>query len=234
MVGKLWYLKKFDIFSDLPSDEVEILAEQTEMNRYESGETIYFPGESADTIYILKKGQVRLSRSSPEGRLLTLALLEPGEIFGELTLDEDGEQSVRAGVVQDSLVCWVSRRNFLNFLSEHPELNLKITQFMEERRRNIEAKVENLIFKDAQGRLAYVLEDLVEHHSNQSNNGTVKNKTGVIHLSHQNLADLAGLTRPTTTKLLNEFSDDGILDLRRKKIVIRDRSELQSLIDSSR
>ncbi len=233
MIGKLWYLKKFDIFSDLSSEDVKVLAEQTKMKNYDSGRTIYFPGQSADSIYILKEGQVRLSRTNADGRTLTIALLEPGELFGEMTLKEDGEQSVRAEALKDSLICWISREKFLDFLSDHPELNLKVTQFMEERRRNVEAKVENLIYKDASGRLAYVLKDLVEDSSTESRRNRVKNKTGLIQLSHQELADLAGLTRPTTTKLLNEYADEGVLDLHRKKIVVRDCSKIQSLLDSS-
>ncbi len=91
------------------------------------------------------------------------------------------------------------------------------------------------IFRDARGRLAYVLDDLIDRRSDLSSNTAVKskNKTGLIQLSHQQLADLAGLTRPTTTKLRNEFAEDGFLDLHRKKIVVRSRFKVQALIDFS-
>lgn len=234
MVGKLWYLKKFDLFSVLSSAEVEHLAERTHMETVVHEQSIFMPGQPAQTVYILKKGRVRLSRNNKEGKRLTLALLEPGEIFGELSLEEDESHSTRAEAVEESLVCSVSKSDFREFLCEHPQLNLKITQFLGERRRHVEARVENLIFKDATGRLAYVLKDLFERHSTEKNESSLDEKTaGVIEFSHEELSHLAGLTRPTTTKLLNQFAEDDLLDLARKKILLREPSRLEKLIDSA-
>jgi len=233
MVGKLWYLKKFDVFSRLDHEDYEVLAKKTRMDTVDANQTIYFPGDPANAIYILKKGRVRISRTTRDGKRITLALLEPGEIFGELALTEGEERSTVAEAAEDSLVCSVSDEEFYDFLSQHPDLNFEISRVIGARRRKIESKIENLIFKDAPGRLAYVLKDLFENHIDSSNgpdNGL--DQEPEISFSHNEIADLCGLTRPTTTKLLNEFQEEEILELKRRKIKLKDSLRLNKKIDS--
>lgn len=233
MVGKLWYLKKFDLFSRLEHEEVEVLAEQTKMDTIDEGQTIYFPGEPADTVYILKKGRVRISRSTEEGKKITLALLEPGEIFGELALTDESDRSTIAEAAENSLICSLSDSKFQDYLSDHPELNFDISRLIGSRRRQIESKIENLIFKDASGRLAYVLKDLFENHaSSEENTEPPTSVYPAINLSHEEIADLSGLTRPTTTKLLNEFEDEDIIELNRRDIHLKKSRKLTKKIDA--
>jgi CRP-like cAMP-binding protein len=227
MVGKLWYLKKFDLFSRLDHEAVEKMAEKTTMDTVDAHQKIYLPGDAADTIFILKKGRVKISRINSDGKRITLALLEPGELFGELALTGEDERSTMAEAVENSLICSATTEDFTNFLSEHPELNFEINRVIGERRRKIESKIENLIFKDASERLAYVLKDLFENHPSE---GSTDNLS-VISLSHDEIADLCGLTRPTATKLLNQFQDDGVIQLNRRKIKLEDPHRLRSKVN---
>lgn len=228
MVAKLWYLKKIDLFSRLPQEEIKELSEKTRMDNVQADQPIYFPGDSSNTIYILKQGRVKISRTTKEGKRITLALLEPGEIFGELALSNEEERDTMAETVDDSLICAVSDEIFLNFLSEHPELSFEINRIMGDRRRDIETKIQNLIFKDAEGRLAYILEDLFKKHSSADES----EDRPALGFSHQEIADLAGLTRPTTTNLLNDFQDDGVLELNRRKIFLEDSHGLQRKVNN--
>lgn len=227
MVAKLWYLKKIDLISRLPQEEVKKLSRQTTMDRVQENQPIYFPGDTSNTIYILKEGRVKISRQTRDGKKITLALLEPGEIFGELALSDEDSRKTMAETVSNSLICSVSDEVFLDFLSDHPELSFEINRIMGNRRREIESKVENLIFKDARERLAYILEDLFEDHSDED-----LGKLPEITFSHQEIADLAGLTRPTTTNLLNELQEDGVLELDRKNIVLKNPDRLKSAVSS--
>jgi CRP/FNR family cyclic AMP-dependent transcriptional regulator len=235
LIGKLWYLKKFDLFSKLAQEDVESLAEQTTMDNVKAHRPIYLPGDNSDTIYLLKKGRVKIYRSNPDGKKITLALLEPGEIFGELAITEEEERSTGAETTDDSLICSVSDDKFLDFLSGHPELNFKISRVIGDRRRKIETKIENLIFKDASGRLGYVLKNLFEEHGDDSSSEEkLLEDSPRISFSHQEIADLCGLTRPTTTKILNEYEEKGIVELKRRNIVLKDCAALiRNLSDES-
>ncbi len=233
MVGKLWYLKKFDVFSKLDHEEIEEFSEKIRMDAVSADQTIYFPGESAETIYILKKGQVKISRATREGKRITLVLLEPGEIFGELALTPGKERSTVAETTKDSLICSATDEQFREFLADHPELNFEISRVMGDRRRKIESKIENLIFKDASGRLAFVLKDLFDNHPDSSADEVDRlNRQPEISFSHHEIADLCGLTRPTTTKLLNEFQEEGILGLKRRKIKLEDPRRLKRKVNA--
>lgn len=223
MVAKLWYLKKIDLLGRLPQEELKKLSRETRMTKHKANQPVYFPGDNSNTIYILKQGRVKISRRTREGKRITLTLLEEGEIFGELALSDEEERDTMAETVTDSFICAVSDDVFLDFLSEHPELSFEINRIMGNRRREIESKVENLVFKDARGRLTYVLEDLFSNHSDEE---AFENPR--IELSHQEIADLAGLTRPTTTNLLNELENDDIIELNRKNIVLKEPRRLQS------
>lgn len=224
MVAKLWYLKKIDLLDRLPDEEIEKLSEMTSMEEVSESQPIYFPGERSDMIYLLKKGRVKISRRTPDGQKITVALLGPGEIFGELSLTDEQQRDTVAETVEKSLVCAVSRDQFQEFLADNPELAFNLTKLMGDRRREIESKIESLIFKDAPASLAHILYDLFDNHSTENGDEDSRPR---ISFSHQEIADLAGLTRPTTTNLLNEFQEEGLIELGRRKIYLEDATALK-------
>lgn len=229
MSAKLWYLKKTDLFECLDQEEMQRINEMTRMDEVPKNQPIYFPGQRSDMVYMLKKGRVKISRHTPEGKKLTLALLEPGEIFGELSLTGEGERTTSAETVEKSLICAASKEQFQDILDDHPELALEVTRIIGDRRRKIESRLEQLIFRDASVRMAIILLDMFENHAEESEDG----EDPWISFSHQELADLTGLTRPTTTNLLNEFQEKGMIELGRRKIFLKDLPALTRAAESS-
>lgn len=225
MVAKFWYLKRLDLSEALDDEGLEELAALTSMNRFEENTPIYFPGDPSDTVYILKQGQVKISRSTADGKRITLTLIEPGEIFGGLSLIDQKDRETRAEAVAESVICAVPRDPFIDFLAEHPELNFEVTRMMGDRRRAIETKLETLLFRDAPSRLAYILNDLFENHA-----GSVEGAP-TLNVSHRDLAELTGLTRPTTTQLLNELQEEGVVELSRRELTLRDPIALAKRAD---
>lgn len=97
---------------------------------------------------------------------------------------------------------------------------------MGERRRQIEEKIDQLLFRDAPSRMAFVLEDLFENHAEPRE----KTESPRIHFSHQDLADLTGLTRPTATTLLNQFRQEDIIEMGRREITLLDPGKLRQKV----
>jgi len=221
--GKMWYLKKINLFETLDDEIMEKLGEITHVQDVPEGQPIYFPGDTADTIFMLKKGRVRLSRSGQDGRNITLTILEPGDVFGEMALTGEQERDTRAETMSNAFICSAPREKFLEVVRDNPELNMKITGMIGDRKRNIEARIQNLIFRDSGNRVAYVLHDLFENHS-ETNDHTEP----AIDFTHEQIADLAGLTRPTTTNILNDLQNDGIIELSRKEITLKEPNRLSS------
>jgi CRP-like cAMP-binding protein len=129
--------------------------------------------------------------------------------------------------MSNAFICSAPRERFLDLVKETPELNLRITKMIGDRRRDIETRIKNLIFRDSENRVAFVLKDLFDNHADEESG-----MSSSIEFTHEQIADLAGLTRPTTTNILNEFQDSGLIELGRKKIILSDPQRLTSKAES--
>ena len=112
---KLWYLKTINVFSGLSWGEMRELKRITRMVSYKKNETIYLPGDSSETVFLLKKGRVKISRLSEDGREATLAILEPGEIFGELEALQTVPRESMVQALEPVMVCEIRGEDFFRF-----------------------------------------------------------------------------------------------------------------------
>jgi CRP-like cAMP-binding protein len=218
--GKMWYLKRIDLFENLDDEVMEDLGDITHVQDVPANQPIYFPGDTADTVFMLKKGRVRLSQNTKDGDTVTLAILEEGDIFGEMSLAGETERRNRAETKSNAFICSAPREKFMQILKENPGLNLEVTKMMGDRKRNVESRIKNLIFRDSESKVAYVLQDLFEYHSDDEDN------VRTISFTQDEISNLAGLTRPTTSSILNEFQESDLIDLQRGKIRLVDEKRL--------
>ncbi len=217
---KLNALSKIDIFRDLSEREMAEIDQTTTMSTCEAGRVFYGPEERGEVLFLLKKGRVQLYRLSPEGKKLVVALLEPGSIFGEMSLVGQGMHNTFAEAVEDCLLCVMSRMDVERLIQDKPKVGLRFLEAMADRLRDSEAKLEDLAFKSIPARLASLLLKLAHGDGNQSE--VVEGYT------HQDLAEMLGTYRETTTQTLNEFKSKGWVDIQRKQIKIIDREALQA------
>ena len=157
---------------------------------------------------MLKTGRVKLSLLSPGGRELTLAFLEPGEIFGEIATDGEEGHATVAEAVEPSIICTLSRDAFERFLSTRPTLGLDIAKFIGFRLRKFQMRLQDLLFLDVKSRILKVLRDLSEDHGVVTPRGIVLK----LRLTHQDIANLVGATRETTSSTISELRSAGLID----------------------
>lgn len=199
--NKLWYINSSRIFSSLTDKHKEEMASSlTEMN-VRKREFIYNSGDKSEKVYILKEGGIRISRMSEDGRELTVDILGPGDIFGELSLTGETERETDAVATEDSHICAISRNDLENMLRSMPDLSLSITKWIGLRLKRIESRFEKMLFQDAQKRLISVLSDLAEKFGQPSANG----RKIMVRLSHKDLAELIGASRETVTLEINKL-----------------------------
>ena len=127
---KFWFLENFNIFKDLAKESMEELERITSMQDIRKNQPIYFPKEPSNSIFFLKKGRVKLTRISPEGKEMILALVNMGEVFGEMAYLDEGERNDFATALDDCLVCAINKNEFKDFVEKNPGLNLKITKLI--------------------------------------------------------------------------------------------------------
>ena len=213
--NKLWYISMNKVFFDLPDEDKEQMAAMMISRSIKKKAFVYSEGDRADTVYILKEGRIKITRLAEDGKELTMDIIEPGDIFGELTIAGEEERETSAEALEDSFVCILSRQNFEAFLAMRPHLTLAITKWIGARLRKIESRLENLIFQDVHARLYSLLQELSEKYGKETPAG----RRIDIKLSHQELANLIGSTRETVTFELNKMKRRGEITVEGREFV---------------
>src|SRR3990170_6078177 len=154
--NKLWYLRRIDLFAGIGDEEMQEIAHRTTMRSVGRGHVIVRPDESPEIIYVIKEGRVKVSRYSPDGREQILALLEPGDVIGELALVQEPE-AVHVEAFEDTLVCGMHRDDFLGLIQRQPEVMLQVMRALADRLRAAEEEIVDLVFRNVPGRLASLL-----------------------------------------------------------------------------
>ncbi|MFP3853575.1 MAG: Crp/Fnr family transcriptional regulator [Anaerolineales bacterium] len=215
---KLQALSKIDIFQDLSEAEVEEMDRQTTMTTTAPGRVFYAPEETGEVLFLLKKGRVQLYRLSPEGKKLVVAVLEPGAIFGEMSIVGQGMHNTFAESIDECLICVMSRVDVERILKNKPQVAIRFMEAMAQRLEQAEEKMEAFAFRSIPSRLADLLLKL-----SRLENG----RNSVKGFTHQDLAEMLGTYRETTTQTLNEFKERGWIEIGRKKIEILSAEALE-------
>ncbi len=221
LTSKVDLLSDTDIFRDLTSRELEEIGRQTAMSTCRRGKVFYTPGETGEVLFILKKGRVNLYRINQDGKKLVTASVEPGTVFGEMSLVGQGMHDTFAEAAEECTLCVMSRSDVEHLLLSKPRVGLRFMELIANRLREVEARMETVAFKSVPSRLAASLLDLV--HEGE------RNISGV---SHQDLADMVGTYRETVTRILNEFRTEGYIDLGRLNVTILKPDDLRAIADA--
>ena len=219
----LWELKKFDLLEKLNEAQLEELSSWVKDFNFQKGEFIYLPGDPSESVYFLKKGKVKLSYLGPEGKEFTVSILDEGEPFGEMSLVGEEDRSLKAEALDEVVLCSISRRDFLHFTNQVPELSLKVAKKIGQHRREIQNNLTDLLFKDVPTRLAGILDKLAEQYGEKKEEGVRITPS----FTHEELAKLIGSTRETTTANLNKFEAEGLIQKGRGNIIIKDQTGLK-------
>ncbi len=214
-----------DIFRDLGPAERAQLDRQISSASYPAGHLFYSPDEQGDRLFILQSGRVRLYKLSPEGRALTLHVLEPGAVFGELALSEQGRHDSFAESMTECTVGTLGRDALRRLLSANPAVALRVMEVMSRRLRALERKLADIAFRSVPQRLAAVLLSLADCQPL----GAADRPPAVVRYTHQQLAEMIGSYRETVTKAIGEFREAGLIRVEDDAISLTDVPRLQDL-----
>lgn len=222
----LYYLKKIPLFSELKAEEVAHLAAQINLEEIRRRRVIFLPGDPGHSVFFVSGGRVKISRVTRDGKELTLAYRGPGEIFGELCLVDGGAREEMAEAMENALVTEVPREEFERLLDGHVSIGAKMTRILCRRRRELENKVEDLVFKDVNAKLAELLLKLGQDFGVDDERGTLV----AVKITHQEMANLIGSTRETVSLTLSQFKRKKLIANEGRKIILLDREGLKALL----
>ncbi|ADO76991.1 Crp/Fnr family transcriptional regulator [Halanaerobium praevalens] len=215
-------LKDLIVFQNLDPEELEMLCENSYAKLYEKDEVIFFENDSVKKLYFLVKGKVKLSMLSAAGKEKVLTILQEGDIFGELSLFDEDPHPLTAEVMSDARLLIIPWNEMERMIIERPSLAIKIIEALSKKTRLLTSQVRELVFQDAAGRLASLLSRLADDFGREIELGTVID----LVLTHQEIANLIGSSRVTVTKLINRFIDEGMIIIKKRKIIIKDFESL--------
>jgi CRP-like cAMP-binding protein len=222
MDGKLWYLKRCDLFENLTPEQSARLDRAAVMRVFRKHAFVYAPAEPGQAVMVLARGRVKIKDITPDGKETILAFIEEGEVFGELALLDGEARQDFAEAAEDSQVLVLPRDELLWLMSQRPDVALGVTKLIGLRRRRVENRLRNVLFLSSRERLVRLLLELVEAHGERrGNRGDVR-----LPLSHQELAGLIGVTRETVTLALGQLQADGLIEVYRRRIAVTDCDRL--------
>lgn len=216
------YIRDLPLLARLPDDDLKALAARGRVRRFTAGGTIFNEGDPGDSLYVVIEGRVRISRVSGSGDEATLALMGPGDCFGELSLFDGRPRSATATATATTRAFVVSRDDFVAWVRERPEASLALLETLSLRLRRTDETVTDLVFLDLAHRLAKHLLTLAA----ALPEGDARRRQR-IQVTQAELASMLGVSRESVNKQLNQFARDGWISLGRGAVMIDDGEALR-------
>jgi CRP-like cAMP-binding protein len=218
--------KNLPFFSSLSKRELEeSVAPLFQEERFREGEYLFYEGDPSQGLFILREGRIKIVKHSVRGKDVILRLLNPEEMFGEVAAFDGGPCPASAQALEDTVALHLPQSDFLGLLERYPSIALQIIEDLGRKLRDAHDLIRALTTDTVEKRIATVLLKLAEKLGKPEERG-IRLK---IHLSRQDLADMAGTTIETAIRVLTKFTRDRLLTKEGKFIIILDRAALASL-----
>jgi len=148
------------LFANMDREQTRALEASLTPLEFARGEVLFHEGERGDRLYVIERGKVKLGRRSNDGRENLLAVLGPGEMFGELSLFDPGPRTATATVVADAKVQELGHAELIVWLQTNPAVAKHLLESLARRLRRTNEALADLVFSDVPGRVAKALLDL--------------------------------------------------------------------------
>jgi CRP/FNR family cyclic AMP-dependent transcriptional regulator len=216
-------LREAPLFSGLDDEAAQALSASMVESHLGRGEVLFREGDEGERLYVVTAGKVKLGRTSADGRENLLAILGPGQMFGELSLFDPGPRSATVTAVTECTLQSLGHDELGPWLNGRPEVARALLVQLAVRLRKANDVVADLVFSDVPGRVAKALLDLSSRFGRVADDG--------VHVHHdltqEELAQLVGASRETVNKALADFASRGWLRLEARSVVLLDVERLK-------
>ncbi|MEO5358060.1 MAG: Crp/Fnr family transcriptional regulator [Nitrospirae bacterium YQR-1] len=209
------HLRKVPLFSSLNDEELEWVVRKLIIKKYKKNEIVLLEDDSNSYMYIIVEGEARVTQMSIEGKEFTIAMFQSGEYFGELSLIDGKTTSATVTVTKDATLALISKENFFSILHTQNKILDNLLQTLCMRIRGSLETIQMFNQSQAHKRLIMLFNKLLKQYGSNTKNGTVLN----IRLTHNEIANMTGLARQTITKVLDEWKNDGIINIQNGRFI---------------
>jgi CRP/FNR family transcriptional regulator, cyclic AMP receptor protein len=211
------------LFSGLSSEERRLLVGPAKLRTFSAGQTIFSMGSPGNSMMAVLSGSIRISIPSASGKEIVLAILQSGQVFGEIAVLDGKERTADAKAMTECHLAVLERSDVLALLDRHPSAWLKVVEVLCERLRRTDQQISELALLQLPVRLAKTLLRLADASASASPRGVE------IQLSQRELGNFVGASRESVNKCLGDWQRAGILRIEENVIVLTDRASLVTL-----
>ncbi len=220
-------LQDIPLFANISEATAEALQNRARSRKFKKGEHLFSPGDESDSMYVISSGRIRIWTVSASGAEITLNVLGPGAVFGEIGLLDGSERTAGASALDATELQVISRGAFDDALDRDPQLGRNAIRFLCERLRWVSARMEDSAMRSAASRLARLLVHLCADYGKESDQGIQVS----INLSQGELAQWAQMSRESLNKILNRWAGEGMLIHSRGNITVQDHDWLSDIAE---
>lgn len=220
-------IENIELFQNLAEPTLDRLRQQIRARKLAKSELLFSAGDPSDTMYLVQRGRIRIWTVSAAGAEVTLNVLGPGTVFGEIGLLDGSERTAGASALDAVDLLAISRSSFDSALERDPQLARNVISFLCERLRWVSARMEDSALRSAPERLSRMLVHLVQDYGVETPEGMQLS----INLTQGELARWTHMSRESLNKILNRWSDEGLLVQSRGKITVQDQERLEEIAE---
>ncbi len=217
-------VKKIPFFSLLTEKELDLIDQITSKTKFQKGEYIFFEGDAGNKFYIIKEGQVKLTKMIKNGDEQILNIFSDHDIIAEIVAFDKGNYPASAVTMSETEVIVFDQSELENLILENPAIGVKLLREMSGRLRRAQQNVRDLALKDSSARVAGLLIFLADKYGKKKNEMLILD----ISLTQQELASMIGCSRETVSRILAQFESEDLIKTSRKKIIILKPEKIKS------
>lgn len=225
---KYWYLHDHKLFRNLSFSEIDALCMLRRFKKSKKNELVEFPFTEKERIYFLKQGTIKLFKIDENGDELLIDILQKGDLFGNVNLDNpsDGEEYLQV-VSDEAIMCTFYKERLEELMLKKPDFALNYIKFIGFSFKKIQNSYKNILFRDAKTRLLLLLNMIIEKENVQTASYILPN-----YLTQKDIAQLICTTRQTINTLFKELEAEGLMTYTQKEISILDVKRIENLVQN--
>jgi CRP-like cAMP-binding protein len=222
---KVGLLREVDLFAGLSRAELKEISRTLPMQTCHVGGLVTSPDDDDERLYVIKRGRLRLYRLTPDGKQLTLEILDKGRVVGRMAWLGQQLTDAYAEAIEDALICSFTPQELQRLIDRFPNIGVNIIRYLSGRLAASEREREVMAFRSVEQRLAARLLELAERFGQPQDGGTAID----ARLTQQELADMIGTSRETLATTIAALREQRVLEMHNQRIVIFDLDRLREL-----
>jgi CRP/FNR family transcriptional regulator, cyclic AMP receptor protein len=220
----LQLIARVPLFSELSRDELERIATVAIPRSFPKAVRVFHEGDHSDACYIVRKGDLRVTREHSDGRAIALATLGPGDIFGELAMLDGGTRSASVETLTDADLLGLPATDVRRVIAGHGDIAAKLIVAITRRLRETNERVARQSFQTVPSRVAGVLAQLTAEEASE------ERPQITVRMTQADLAQLAGTSRESVSRFLATLERAGVVAVGRGRVTVLEPRRLRAYI----